>query len=278
MLSLKLHLWEPSFHLGWNAALRNFFLPAHEMLTQIIQGSSPLLPLAGCFSCRKVGKDQRWENKAAFGSAAVCGWGQTENLSHNGLCTGDTTFCFLCRWFLAHWVLEIFFFIVVKTQMLETGLWKLLSDTGAITLPPSGSDLGTKSRIQREKWNPALGTLQLAFAGSVCWGTEGNGTEGLFSVFSSASQPQIQRGGTILPSCSCFVSLQEGSECAVTCELLEPAAQPGEEGEQGPHHPQWHLSQQHHPTLCPGQRGLRAPLQEGNWEHRASFLLKHSLQ
>lgn len=54
----------------------------------------------------------------------------------------------------------------------------------------------------------------------------------------TAAFPQIQHGGRILPSCSCFVSLQEGSECAVTSELLEPAAQPGEEGEQGPHHPQ----------------------------------------
>lgn len=42
----------------------------------------------------------------------------------------------------------------------------------------------------------------------------------------------------VFESYSCFVSLQEGSERAVTSELLEPAAQPGEEGEQGPHHPQ----------------------------------------
>lgn len=56
--------------------------------------------------------------------------------------------------------------------------------------------------------------------------------------FPPTPQLHFQNGGRIVSSCSCFVSPQEGSERAVTSELLEPAAQPGEEGEQGPHHPQ----------------------------------------
>ena len=41
-----------------------------------------------------------------------------------------------------------------------------------------------------------------------------------------------------LPILICFlaVSLQEGSECSLSSQLLESPLKPGEAGEQGPHH------------------------------------------
>lgn len=49
------------------------------------------------------------------------------------------------------------------------------------------------------------------------------------------------------PACSpvltCFlaVSLQEGSECSLSSQLLESPLKPGEAGEQGPYHAERHL-------------------------------------
>lgn len=48
--------------------------------------------------------------------------------------------------------------------------------------------------------------------------------------------------GDVDPACSpmpiCFlaISLQEGSECSLSSQLLESPLKPGEAGEQGPHH------------------------------------------
>lgn len=39
---------------------------------------------------------------------------------------------------------------------------------------------------------------------------------------------------------SCCFS-QEGSKCSLSSQLLESPLKPGEAGEQGPHHPEWHL-------------------------------------
>lgn len=59
--------------------------------------------------------------------------------------------------------------------------------------------------------------------------------------------------------------LQEGAECLVSSQLLEPSLGSGEERESRPCHSQRSLPQQHHPTLCPDQRGLRTPLQKGDF-------------
>lgn len=59
-------------------------------------------------------------------------------------------------------------------------------------------------------------------------------------------------------------SLQEGAECLVSSQLLEPSLGSGEERESRPRHSQRSLPQQHHPTLRPDQRGLRTPLQKGD--------------
>lgn len=78
--------------------------------------------------------------------------------------------------------------------------------------PASGSDLCTKSQIQREKSEPAFGTVLLAFAGSVCWGTKAQGNVGkcnggcIFCIVpcSSASHPPhscIYRSRIVVESC-----------------------------------------------------------------------------
>lgn len=41
--------------------------------------------------------------------------------------------------------------------------------------------------------------------------------------------------------CFLAVSLQEGSECSVSSQLLESPLKPGEAGKQGPHYPERHL-------------------------------------
>lgn len=63
--------------------------------------------------------------------------------------------------------------------------------------------------------------------------------------------------------CVC-VCLQEGAVRLISGELLEPSAASGEEGESGPRHFVRPLPQQHHPTVRADQRGLGAPLQEGD--------------
>lgn len=61
-----------------------------------------------------------------------------------------------------------------------------------------------------------------------------------------------------------YSSLQERAKCPVSSQLLEPSLGSGEKRESRPCHYQRSLPQQHHPTLRPGQRGLRTPLQKGD--------------
>ena len=60
-----------------------------------------------------------------------------------------------------------------------------------------------------------------------------------------------------------LVLFQERPEPAVPSELLVPAAEPSEEGEQGSRHAQRHLPQQRHHEVHAGQRGLHTASQKG---------------
>lgn len=57
---------------------------------------------------------------------------------------------------------------------------------------------------------------------------------------------------------------QERPEPAVSSQLLVPAAEPGEEGEQRPRHTERHLPQQRHHEVHADQRGLNSVAKEGN--------------
>lgn len=57
--------------------------------------------------------------------------------------------------------------------------------------------------------------------------------------------------------------VQERPEPAVSGQLLVPAAEPGETGEQGPRHAERHLPQQRHHEVHADQRGLHAAAEEG---------------
>lgn len=61
-----------------------------------------------------------------------------------------------------------------------------------------------------------------------------------------------------------YSSMQKRAKRPVSSQLLEPSLGSGEERESRPRHTQRSLPQQHHPTLRPGQRGLRTPLQKGD--------------
>lgn len=64
---------------------------------------------------------------------------------------------------------------------------------------------------------------------------------------------------------TCLLSrcVQERPEPAVPCQLLVPAAEPGEEREQGPRHAERHLPQQRHHEVHADQRGLHPAAKEG---------------
>lgn len=57
--------------------------------------------------------------------------------------------------------------------------------------------------------------------------------------------------------------VKERPEPAVSSQLLVPAAQPGEEGEQRPCHTERHLPQQCHHEVHADQRGLNTLTEEG---------------
>lgn len=70
-----------------------------------------------------------------------------------------------------------------------------------------------------------------------------------------------------------FPHVQKGPEPAVSSQLLVPAAEPGETGEQGPRHAERHLPQQRHHEVHADQRGLHATAEEGEREET----LKHDM-